>query len=120
LTVEVCFSQPRIAPVSVSSMREPIDCTSIRLDSPSRISIAPAFWINLEQVTTSLNNEQHSEYVAAPTTPPPSYNKADYLFSQGTFTDCPICGNRKSVFNLNYCTQCGHSSIVLELHSPSF
>jgi hypothetical protein len=90
-------------------MREPIHCTSIRLDSPSGISIAPAFWIDLEQVTTLLNNEQHSEYVTAPTTPPPSYYRAADLFSQGTFSDCPICGKRQSVFNSNYCTQCGHS-----------
>jgi hypothetical protein len=93
----------------VLSAREPIDRTSIRIDPPDRISIAPAFWIDLEQVTTLLNNEQHSEYVTAPTTPPPTYYKAADLFSQGTFTDCFICGSRQSIFNSGYCTQCGHS-----------
>jgi hypothetical protein len=110
LTADVCFfSQPRIAPVSVLSVREPIDWTSIRIDPPSRISTATDFWIDLEQVTTILNNEQYSEYVTTPTTPPPSYYKAADLFSQGIFTDCPICGKRQSVFNSNYCIQCGHS-----------
>jgi hypothetical protein len=109
LSVDVCFSHPIIAPVSVSSVRGPIDWTSIWIDSPSRISIATIFWIDLEQVTTILNNEQHSEYVTAPTTPPPSYYKAADLFSQGIFTNCPICGKRQRVFNSNYCTQCGHS-----------
>ncbi|CAF2790356.1 unnamed protein product [Rotaria sp. Silwood2] len=108
LTVEFRLQQQRAASVTVSSVREPIDSRSIRLN-PS----ASGLVLDLERATTSLDNEQYSQHVFAPATPPPpSYYKVICLFSQGVFSDCPNCSNQKCVFNAKYCTQCGYSLSV--------
>jgi hypothetical protein len=95
------------------SIRQPIDSASIPLDPLPVISAVSISGINSEQITTPLNNEQHSEYVIPPATPPPpSYHRVVHLFSQGTFTDCPNCGIQESVLDAKYCTQCGHSFLI--------
>ncbi len=108
MTAEIRLPQPRLVRIPVPSVREPIDWTSIQLDAPTSAS-----GIDLEQITTPLNNEQHSSYAMAPATPPPpSYHKVVYSFSRGTFTDCPNCGIQNGVFNAKYCTQCGYSLLI--------
>ena len=90
-------------------MHEPIDRRSIRLGT----SVETEAVLDLEAVTAPSDNEQYSQYIIAPATPsPPSYHKTIYLFSQGIFSDCPNCSNRKCVFNAKYCTQCGYSIVI--------
>jgi len=110
LTAEFRRQQLRETPVTPLSVREPIRWRSIRSDPSAETSAAPAAVIlDLEQVPTPLNNEQHSQYEIAPSTPPPpSYNKVVFSFSQAIFSDCSNCGTQKCVYNEKYCTQCGH------------
>ncbi|CAF1330231.1 unnamed protein product [Rotaria sordida] len=107
LTIELRLQQQRVAPATAPSVREPIDWRSIGLDPPAETSATTIFVSDLEQVTTSLDNEQYSQYAIASATPPsPSYYKVIDSFSQGIFSDCPKCSNQKSVFNAKYCIQC--------------
>ncbi|CAF4096958.1 unnamed protein product [Rotaria sordida] len=107
--MELRLQQQRVAPVTAPSAREPIDWRSIRLDPPTETSATTILVPDLEQVTTSLDNEQYSQYAIVPATPPPpSYYKVIDSFSQGIFSDCPKCSNQKSVFNAKYCIQCGY------------
>ena len=86
------------------SIHQPTDSTSIQLD-PLPVDSTVS--------SSGMSNEQHSEYVIAPATPPPpSYHTIVHLFLQGTFTDCPNCGSQESVFDAKYCTQCGHSFLI--------
>ncbi len=103
--------QLRETPATELSIREPIRWRSIRSDPSAETSAALV--LDLEQVPTPLNNEQHSQYEIAPSTPPPpSYNKAVFSFSQAIFSDCSNCGTQKCVYNAKYCTQCGHSLLI--------
>ncbi len=108
------LQQQRAASVTLPSPCEPLDRRSIRLDPPAETSATSALVLNLGQLTTSLDNEQHqSQYVIlSATPPPPSYYKVIHLFSQGIFSDCPNCSNQNCVFNAKYCTQCGYSLLI--------
>ena len=98
-----------MASVAVKSVEEPINYRSARLDTLTDTASVR----DVEQVTAPLDNEQNAQYVIAPAIPsPPSYHKVIDLFSQGMFSDCPNCSNRKCVFNAKYCTQCGYSLVI--------
>ncbi|CAF1591847.1 unnamed protein product [Rotaria sp. Silwood1] len=114
LTIVFRLQQQRAALTTVPFVHESIDGRSIRLYPPAETSTAFVVLPDLEQVTTPLDNEQYSQYVITPATPPPpSYYKVINSFSQGIFSDCPKCNNQKCVFNANYCTQCGYSLLTV-------
>ncbi|CAF3835238.1 unnamed protein product [Rotaria sp. Silwood1] len=107
------LQQQRAVSATVPSVCEPIDSRSVQLNPPAETLAASALVLDLEQATTSLDNEQHSQHIIAPATPsPPSYDKVIRLFSQGIFSDCPNCSNQKCIFNAKYCTQCGYSMVM--------
>ncbi|CAF1354091.1 unnamed protein product [Rotaria sordida] len=107
LTIELRLQQQRVAPATAPSVRDPIDLQSIGLDPPAETSATTILVPDLEQITTSLDNKQYSQYAIAPATPqPPSYYKVIDSFSQGIFSDCPKYSNQKSVFNTKYCIPC--------------
>ena len=75
------------------------------MDPPAEITAASALVLDLDQTTTTLDNEPQSQYVIVLAPPPPlSYYKVIHLFSQDTFSDCPNCSNQKCVFNAKYYT----------------
>ncbi|CAF3599025.1 unnamed protein product [Rotaria sp. Silwood1] len=101
--------EQRVASTTVSSICEPINWRSIRLDPPAETSVTSVLAPDFEQATIVLDNEQYSQYAIAPATPPPpSYYKVIDSFSKATFSNCPNCNNQKSIFNAQYCTQCGY------------
>ncbi|CAF4619675.1 unnamed protein product [Rotaria sp. Silwood1] len=108
-SIEFGLREQRVASTTVSSVREPINWRSIRLDPPAETSVTSVLVPDFEQATIVLDNEQYSQYAVAPATPPPpSYYKVIDSFSKATFSNCPKCNNQKSIFNAQYCTQCGY------------
>ncbi|CAF4722082.1 unnamed protein product [Rotaria sp. Silwood1] len=108
-SIEFGLREQRVASTTVSSICEPINWRSIRLDPPAETSVTSVLAPDFEQATIVLDNEQYSQYAIAPATPPPpSYYKVIDSFSKATFSNCPNCNNQKSIFNAQYCTQCGY------------